>query len=348
MVSYSSLLQLGLEYRDRLLDYIYGYFPTEQGTLGLRLRGDVEDLILFVAVRFNAFNKWMTGAAALSLSSFLIVVFLSIVIAIIEIFAGVLPFPSIVLQVIPAVFALIFLGIALVAAVFSNILLVFYLAALVRYSIQKGRLGFVPKGSISSEKYRVYVDLPESNFKITRVYRTNTISFARAILYFIFIIGVIFIYLISPLLFGVLIVLINLIPISPIEDIRIMESEEMLRAIDAVVPFGLQALIETIDVEILLIVFEFLLLFGIFMNVKRIAQTRSQAALTDSELSDFEFMEEWSNFWLAIKVTIYQLRNGELNDVYQVIRGEIVTAIFGVLISLGMGYIMLIFIFELI
>lgn len=328
-----------IEIRDSFLKWasssLYALLPKTEGKIDENLKQDLHRRLLFTGARFRGFNHSVGTVTELGL-------FLTIVLFMIgALFAGITTtlssnLPEIVVQTVNFVMGILVYS-SLFMVVIANILLILYLGSLLWYGIRKIRSNITSnsqrESTLPSEdgddlaKYECRVG--ESTIE---VYMRNFGAVVRSCLYAVLIIVILLYWVGSPLLARATesvandfqIQKLSRNPISPL-------IENAVQGVNALFPPDLTYLLSAKGLESLALLTGIVLFFGIFLNWKGVIQHAELSQIDYSPIEPFTIEGEIGRSIRIIRVCLYHIIDGELEEQYRDIRSEITEAGFVVL-----------------
>lgn len=332
----SPLVKIQNKFLEQASSILYALLPKEEGEIDENLREDLQRRLLITGARFRGFNRSVGNYTAWSL---LITIFLFITaLILVGITTGLSNIlPEVLVQTVLVVMGLLGLA-AIVLVGIANALLLLYLGSLLWYGIRKIRSNITSNterkliltsgDSDDLAKYKGRVDDTD-----IEVYRRNFGGIVRSFLYVGLIIVIGLYWAASPLLVKAGEGAAAEFPIQNLFQTPLIPViTNTFQGVNALFPQDLAYFLNPRGLESLAILTCIVLAFSIFLNAKQIIQHAELSQIDYSPIEPFTASGEFDRSNSMIEVCFYHIIEGELEEQYRDIRGEIIEAGFVVLI----------------
>ena len=323
------------------LTQFYERFPTQEGVLDSALESDIRSGLLYVGVRFRSFNS-SVGDLVINSYGFFILMFLFVVP--VALLPSAIPFSDILSTALLAIAGLLLvISILLLGA--ANLLLFLYAASLFRFILQKLQPRFAESVNTGLTKYECEI-MEDSGYTTTvAVYRDNFEAVVRFITYAIVCAVIAFFHFFSPLLATAVRKTVNISAIREISESSMFpEVSGIVTSLDALLPIDLLTLLDPESFPFLRILLFGIVFFSSFLSWKEVYQHSIKSQFEWSEYDRLEWNEEFHRSWTVAKIVMYHFLQGELQDEFQVIRGQVAAFPLFLLLDLVLSYIYLLLI----
>ncbi|WP_147299481.1 hypothetical protein [Haloferax sp. Atlit-6N] len=293
---------------------------TEPGEIDPELLKHVKRSLSFTRVRFKTFNSSIGRSTGLSL------VFTSLsfgAATLMVIFLEVIPrrYPEILIDILlysVGLFAIVGLGFIII----SDILLILYLGAVLRFGIQQARSNFVKVDESDIAEFECQTDNV-----IFWVYASNFSSFVRASTNFVLLCLIGSVVYLYPFVLKATTGLASAISADKIAETPFIPFvNNIAETVNALVPIQVLFFLSTEGMESLAVLVSISLVFSIFLNVKNIYQHAELSKVQWSEYDGFSAKYEIINCYTLVKVILHYLFNGELEASFSETRSAVTNA----------------------
>jgi hypothetical protein len=252
-----------------ILTRVYRLFPTQIGTIDEDLESDIRDGLLYAGVRFRTFNN--------SFGSFVFYgAFLLLLMFLIGVPAILLPPSSPEIFQIVGTLVLGIAGVLLVLSMiligFADLLLLLYIASLLRFVLQKIQPSVShPEDTSPSVYISKRIDLTDGSETSIKVYKSNLESVFRFSVFLLLCLILPVLHFFSELLVRPAKNLLNIAAMQKISELSyIPEIDGLLESLDALLPIELKVLVSPESAPFLKLLIFSLLLFSAFINWKKV------------------------------------------------------------------------------
>jgi hypothetical protein len=243
-----------------------------------------------------------------------------------------------ILALLSLAIASFMLAISIVFTIFSTAVLILYFASIIRYGLKKSRQALSTNEPKSVKKYEFYINYNEGKNDVQKIYHSTIVSISKSFLYLTFgSISAMFVVFFDKLLFIGVAIRGSL----PLESLLSTEVAGLLTNIGATInysiPIEIIEILTPINIRSLLVLITLVCVFSIFLNIKKIGRISMLSEYWFYQHERFQFWEEVRKYPRLCTVLIYQLLYGDLRQEFEIVRGNILTAILSTVFSVSLA-----------